>query len=688
MKLLDFVIVRLLLVLIIGISAGVFLNISNHLTYLILGLSFSLFILTYFISKHLFKKTIWFGLISYFTTFFLGMATVNFHNEKMSQNHYVHLIKTNRNEVSTVTFKIREVLKPGAYYNKYIANVLTINDKPVIGKILLNVAKDSIQNNAIHVDAVYTSRTSLKQINEPLNPFQFNYKEYLEKSYVYHQIFSSNKNLIKLDTLHKTSIYGIAYKIRRQINKQLKHYEFNQDVLAITNALLLGQRQHINKDIYTNYTHAGAVHILAVSGLHVGIVLLILNFVLRLLEYLKQGKFIKIIVILLCLWSFAIIAGLSASVVRAVTMFTAVAISINLRKPTNIYNILAISAFILLLVKPLFLFDVGFQLSYLAVIAIVAFQPVFYNLYTPKWAFDKLMWNVITVSFAAQLGVAPIALFYFHQFPGLFFISNIVIIPFLGCILALGILIIFFALVNINIPLLPDIYSWLISQINKLVAWVAKQEAFFFDDISFEFPQVIATYLLIVVSYFLITSKNKSNLVIPFLISVLILQLTFLYEKYHTSTHEFIVFHKSRHSIIGKKSNDLLTINHNLKSEAIKTQKFLKNYRVGAHISMTEYDSINPIYQINDQLLLIVDSIGVYNTKTLIPDIILLRNSPKINLTRLIDSIKPKLIIADGSNYKSYVARWKTTCKKQKLPFHYTYEKGAFILKHQPKINY
>ncbi|RSK41942.1 ComEC/Rec2 family competence protein [Mangrovimonas spongiae] len=680
MKLLDFVIIKLLLVLILGITTGVFLSISNYVVYLSLGLSFAIFSLLYFFSKKILSTNIWFGIVTYTTTFFLGVATVNFHNEKISQNHYTHFTNTNNTKASTITFKIREVLKPGTYYDKYIVEVLSINSQSVIGKLLLNVEKDSLQNTPLNVDAVYASREPLKQVNAPRNPFQFNYKDYLEKSYIYHQLFSQKEHLLKLDTLQETSIYGIAFKIRKHINQKLKVYAFNDDVLAITNALLLGQRQNISKDIYTNYTHAGAVHILAVSGLHVGIVLLILNFLLRPLEYLKQGNFIKIIVILLCLWSFAIIAGLSASVVRAVTMFTAVAISINLKKPTNIYNILAISAFILLLVKPLFLFDVGFQLSYLAVIAIVAFQPVFYKLYTPKWALDKLLWNVITVSFAAQLGVAPIALFNFHQFPGLFFISNIVIIPFLGCILALGILIIFLALVNINIPLLPDIYSWLITNINKLVAWVSHQEEFFFDNISFDFSQVATTYLVIMALYFLITSKNKSKHVIIFLISILVLQLTFLYKKHETNTREFIVFHKSKYSIIGEKSNDLLTINHNLKLEDLKTQKLIKNYKVGTYISETRYDSISPIYQANNNLILVVDSLGVYNIKKMTPDIILLRNSPKINLTRLIDSVKPKLIIADGSNYKSYVARWKTTCKKQKLPFHYTYEKGAFII--------
>src|SRR5690606_23990920 len=122
------------------------------------------------------------------------------------------------------------------------------------------------------------------------------------------------------------------------------------------------------------------------------------------LESLKRGKTIKIILIVIVLWGFAIVAGLSASVTRAVTMFSIVAIGMNLKRPSNIFNTLAISMFFLLLFKPLFLFDVGFQMSYLAVIAIVVFQPFLVKLWSPKFWPIKKLWQIFTVTMAAQLG--------------------------------------------------------------------------------------------------------------------------------------------------------------------------------------------------------------------------------------------------------------------------------------------
>ncbi|GGH35541.1 competence protein [Mangrovimonas yunxiaonensis] len=678
MKLLDFVIVKLTLALLLGIIAGVYLNAASSVVYTALGIALFALGGAYLMYKNTSKKTIWFGVITYLTTFFLGMATVNLHHENNLKSHYSQVIHLDSAARTRLIFKVKTSLKPGNYHQKYVVELLEIGPHKVTGNVLLNVKKDSLQHPLI-TDGIYATKTALAPIAAPLNPYQFDYGAYLKKRYIYHQIFCDPRELLTVSTKTST-LSGIAYNIRTQINNKLAIYNFHPDVLAITNALILGQRQTINQDIYSNYTNAGAVHILAVSGLHVGIILIILNVLFRPISRLKHGNTLKICLLVVCLWSFAIIAGLSASVIRAVSMFTAVAIAINLKKPTNTLNILAISAFVLLLINPLFLFHVGFQLSYLAVIAIVTINPLLRQLYKPRWALDKLFWNISTVSFSAQVGVAPIALYYFHQFPGLFFVSNLVILPVLGTILSLGILLMVLALMHVNLPFLAIIYAFLINSMNRLVAWIAKQEAFLFDNIPFNLWHVLATYILIILGVSLLQSKHKARFVVPILATVFLFQLVFIGTKKKHSKTSLVIFHKSRHSIIGHNAGGTLAIDHNLPYDDAKTLSLIKNYEVGAHVAETTYDSLKSFYVVNNKLLLVVDSLGIYNTKTLTPDIILLRNSPKINLTRLINAIQPELIIADGSNYKSYVARWKTTCRMQKLPFHYTYEKGAFIV--------
>lgn len=676
-RLLNFTIIKLTFFLIAGITIGYFANISLKVSlYATATLLFAL-LLAFLKARKQLVKTIWFGLLTYILMILIGILTTQLHEQKNFSNHYSHLISKDIDSLKTVSFRIREVLKPGQYHDKYIIDILDIDGKNTTGKSLLNIKKDTLLST-LKVDAIYLGKVTFKDLIHPLNPYQFDYKNYLEKTYIYHQLFTTKKPLLQVSS-HIHTLFGIASKIREHINKKLEVYNFKPDELAIINALLLGQRQDISKSIYNSYTNAGAIHILAVSGLHVGIILLILSLILKPLEQFKHGKLIKTILLISFLWAFALVAGLSASVTRAVTMFSIVAIAFNLRRPTNIYNTLAISMFIILLFKPMFLFDVGFQLSYLAVFAIVIVDPILYKLWHPKSKMVNLYWHTLTITISAQFGIIPISLYYFHQFPGLFFLSNLIIIPFLGIILGFGILIIFLAVFNILPTVLGNIYGWIIGVMNNFITWIAKQDAFLFKDIAFNLSFVLVFYLLIIATIRLLKKWNYNNLKL-LLIAIIVCQCTVLYTKYSRPEHTFVIFHKSRHSLIGHTHKNKLITSHDFDSITQLKTHIIRDYCIGNHIKLVERDTFQPVYLLKDKILLVVDSLSTYNIKTFSPDYVLLRQSPKLNLNRLIDSIKPKYIIADGSNYKSYIAHWEAICKKRKLPFHQTSKKGAFII--------
>lgn len=679
MRLLNFTIIKLTLCLIAGIIIAHFTNIPLKTTLLITGTLIIALFVSFLIAKKQFIKTIWFGALTFILMVAVGVLTANFHNQQNFSNHYTNQVSTHIDSLKTITFRIREVLKPGNYYDKYVIDILNVDENKTNGKSLLNIEKDSLKS-PLKVDAKYVSRTEFKNLIHPLNPYQFDYKNYLEKKYIYHQLFISNQSLLEVSSNTHT-LFGVANGIRDYINSKLKPYNFEPDELAIINALLLGQRQDISEEVYSSYTNAGAIHILAVSGLHVGIILIILSLVLKPLERFKHGKLLKTVLLVLFLWSFALIAGLSASVTRAVTMFSIVTIALNLKRPTNIYNTLAISMFVILLFKPMFIFDVGFQLSYLAVFAIVGIDPYLYNLWRPKNYFLDKYWHTLTITISAQFGIIPISLYYFHQFPGLFFISNLVIIPLLGLILGFGILVIILAVLNLLPQFIADIFGYIIGLMNNFVGWVSKQEAFLFKEIPFNLLYVIASYLLIIFGISLIIKKRTIYLKLM-LLSIIIFQCVFIYTSYNKPQNELVVFHKSRFSLIGNTSNNKIIVSHNFDSITASKNNIIKDYVVGNHITNIQKDSLESIYKLNKKTLLLIDSLGVYNVKSFAPDYVLLSQSPKINLNRLIDSIKPKYIIADGSNYKSYVERWEVICKKRKLPFHQTSKKGAFIIKY------
>lgn len=680
MKLLNFAIIKITLYLILGILFAHYFKISSdYVLSTTLVFLISLFTILYVEKKHL-VKSIAFGVFTAFTFITIGILTYQTHDQKKFKQHYTQHYNLSKDTVQSLSFRIREVLKSGVNHDKYIVDIFKINTKNVVGKTLLNIKKDSV-SSSYKVDDILIATTPLQDLNGPLNPNEFDYKAYLKRQYVYHQIFAETHQLLLIQSRVQT-IFGYAAQLRNRINFQLKSYHFKPDELALINALLLGQRQDISDDIYNSYSKAGVIHILAVSGLHVGIILLLLNSVFKPLEYLKRGKTIKIILIVIVLWGFAIVAGLSASVTRAVTMFSIVAIGMNLKRSSNIFNTLAISMFFLLLFKPLFLFDVGFQMSYLAVIAIVVFQPFLVKLWSPKFWPIKKLWQIFTVTMAAQLGVMPISLFYFHQFPGLFFVSNLVIIPFLGIILGMGILIIIMALLNILPFWLADLYGGMISIMNSFVRWVSLQEQFVFTDIPFSILQVLTSYLLLITLLFLIKKQNFKRLSIAML-SLLVFQSVLIFEKIKNQQDALIVFHKSRFSVIGIKNNTFLTVAHNLDSTAIADDYSIINYKIGNAITQIKEDSLENIYLFQNKTLLVIDSLGFYQIPEFNPDYILLRKSPQINLMRLLEYTKPQLIIADGSNYKSYLQRWETTCLEQKIPFHLTSRAGAFVLKEE-----
>ncbi len=666
MNLLKFVPIKLTIFLIIGIIIGFY---NDFMPSVAISITLILVLLLgYFLRKSTRENSGYFGITVLVTTIFIGIIAITQWKPKNHENHYSHLEKS---EIGIIHLKIVEVLKPNHFSNRYTAKVKSIDGTSASGKVILSVSKKS-DKKAFFIDQEILTNDSFTAIKPPLNPHQFNYKNYLHKLGIYDQIVIQNQNYTLLKNSTPTS-YGVAAQLRSKIIRSLHLANFGKEELSIIQALLLGQKNDISEATYSDYKNAGAVHILALSGLHIGILLLLLQFVLKPLEYLPKGKTIKLITTVLLLWCFAFLAGLSASIIRAVTMFSFVAYALYLNRPSNTYNILALSMFfILLIINPTLLFQVGFQMSYAAVFAIVWLYPILQKFWTPKQFVFKKIWQLLSVSLAAQIGVLPLSLFYFHQFPGLFFISNLIIVPFLGIILGIGILVIILAVFQTLPQFLASFYNAIIALMNTLIGYIAHQEAFIFKNIAFDAVQLILAYLFLIgfaITKFKTTFKNVA-LVVAVLIG---LQGYTLYTKYQSRKKEgVLVMHQTKNTIIANRTGLQLQ----LFSNSFETTSTINSYMIGERITELTSDSLKNAYTFKGKNLVIIDSLGVYTSTKV--HTILLTQSPKLNLERLIDSIRPQQIIFDGSNYSSYIKRWKATCLKRKLPFHYTGEKGAY----------
>lgn len=612
---------------------------------------------------------------SFILFFLIGLSVVMIHNCKNKPNYFETFVKQN----STKILKIDKVLKPNSYFDTYHAKVIQVDSFQVSGSVQVNIKKDSTLKDLL-VDELIMIKADFQDLNAAVNPHQFDYKSYLLKKGIQQQVYLKTGYFASLG-MGKSSLKGWSAKFRNKVQKALKNYSFSKNELGVISALLLGQRQEISKQLIADYANAGAIHILAVSGLHVGIILLILSWLLNPLERIKYGKLFKMLLIILLLWLFAFVAGLSASVVRAVTMFTFVTFGLFVKKKKVIEFSLIASLFFLLIFNPMFLFDVGFQLSYLAVFGIVWVQPQLAKIYSSTNKIQHKVWQLLTVSVAAQIGILPLSLFYFHQFPGLFFLSNLLIIPFLGAILMGGILVICLALFGILPQLLAVIYAAIISGMNGFVAFVSNQERFLFKDLSVSFSWMLVLYVFLFFGIRFFFQKTPKRL-LYFLIAILLVQGVFLWESHQKKTkNEYLIFHKSRQSILAKRIGNQLFVAAHFDSLSLTNSRIIQDYKIGEGLQKINKMTFKNFLRFKQHQLLFVDSLGVYQLPSLNKPIVVLQQSPKINLERLITYLQPSQIVADGSNYKSYVANWQLISNQHQIPFHHTGTNGAFILK-------
>ena len=221
-----------------------------------------------------------------------------------------------------------------------------------------------------------------------------------------------------------------ALMLREQIVKKFRTWSLEDDVLAIISALTVGDKSKLTREIKAAYNAAGVSHILALSGLHIGILSMILSWLFYPLRQVSGGKWVASFLIVGVLWGFAFLSGLSPSVIRAVTMFSAyVVASIFSEDRFSGFSALTLTAFIMLIYQPMYLFDIGFQLSFMAVLGIFIFYPLIDNLFVVRNKIVAYLWNVISLSLAAQLATLPLILFYFGTFPVYFLLSNLVVAP-------------------------------------------------------------------------------------------------------------------------------------------------------------------------------------------------------------------------------------------------------------------
>jgi len=499
--------VRLLLALLSGILLAHFWGKYNEFLPIVWGALFVLYLcLVYLVPK---RKRVYFspirGGLLLFIIAFAGYLLVHFRNESHLPYHVLQERRHFEYYKARIISEVQE--KPKTYQFVCAIEQIQIEGEwqKARDKVNIFLQKDSNSTYQPRFGDVFVTQNKLQLINEPLNEFQFNYRKFLAYKNIYHQQYIRQEEFGYLgnEVAWYEQIEAVAIRIRQYCDRVLEKYIASEQEHGIAAALILGVKYHLDEDLKQAYTNAGVTHVLAVSGMHVGIIFALLNILLKHLKKRRNGKILYVLLILGALWLYAFVTGLSGSVSRAVTMFSLITIASNTGRNTNIYNTLASSAFFLLLWNPFLLMDVGFQLSYMAVISIVYLYPKLYALYeAPNRAIDFL-WQMTCVSVAAQVFTLPITLYHFHQYPTYGILASVLVVPLGQIILPLGIAVIVFSF----LPPLAEGLGWSLQKIiwatNKIVFGIENLD-YATTSLVLDAPQAIAlsVFLLFLVWFF------------------------------------------------------------------------------------------------------------------------------------------------------------------------------------------
>jgi competence protein ComEC len=562
---------RLLTGVIAGILLGIYLNVVPiFIAWTVVGI-FALLLNIVIFNKNFFSsyRYRWLpGVLIYFLTVFLFYIITL---EKTTINYPNHFSKNIFRAEGFIGYISEEPIEKAKSRKTEIEITSVRIDSSWIscaGKCLLYISRDSLSSKLGYGDVIAFT-TVPSETSPPQNPSQFNYKQYLAFHQVYHQVYLASGKWIPLKIKDGSELKRVALGVRKKLLKIYSENNISGQELAVLSSLTLGYTDDIDEETQQAFAASGALHVLSVSGLHVGIVVYALSLLLFFLDKGKRNKIIKTLLLIIFIWAYALVTGLSAAVLRAAVMFTVIILGKAFLRQTNIFNAIAVSAVILLIFNPYLIMEVGFQLSYLALIGIVAIHPWLYRqLYVKNWLLDKV-WELTSVSIAAQLATFPLGLLYFQQFPNGFLLSNLIVIPVSNLIIFGGLGMLFVNLFSSSAAALVAIpVKYVTLLLNQIVLRIEKVPYSYVPGISVNIFQTWLIYFIIIAICVFVIKKNVVWLSVSFLLMVFFLG-SWLYDSiqigkqremivYSVNGKSAVQFTQGRSAVLFA-SNDLLS---------------------------------------------------------------------------------------------------------------------------------
>jgi competence protein ComEC len=588
-----------------------------------------------------------------------------YNNDLSKESHYFRFI----DQSITAKLTICRQLKSTKVSERFYGKLHMINDTQVEGKVLIEFPL-SVEND-LKVGDVFVCKTTLRSINAPVSPYDFDYKRYLIRQHVYAKIKLEGR-YVKLG--EDNSLLVTLQKFRSSLSKTLEESNLSTNTVVLMKAMLLGDKSSVTQEIKTSFTDSGVVHIIAISGMHIGILYFVLLFTFGFVKRLKYGNYVYVCMVLICLWSFAVFSGLSSSVVRSVLMFSFFTLTKLKKGYRLVFEALVTSMLILLLFDSNYIFDIGFQLSYFAVISIVTFYPLFSKHVTLKIKVILYFVDILLVSFVAQLGVLGLTLFYFHQVPLHFLLTNFFAVSLLPVVLYGGILVLIKVIINVQSVHLEVWYDNFISFYLQVIQFFSSLSQWILKDVEIRITHVLSYYVLLYGVWYLANSISYKKITHFFCLCI-VCQLMFIVETIYTK-EELLLYNNYGPSLVTVQTAKKLRIfgksilNH-------KDSLLLKENRFQNNIEELICDT-NEVFAFKGVTYLMVNKTKSYDLLSKKGMVFIISNNPKINMERMIISLRPKTIIIDNSNYKYHQVKWIDTCEKFNIPFYIISDQGAY----------
>jgi len=663
----------------LGLNFGIYADVA--ILIILLGvLSITFFALNIAYKRFNIYKVRWVGGILIGLVLFLaGWISIANYSELNKSNHFSktpaqYLIARISNE---------PVLKNGYYrFTTRVIEAINKNTKTATSGTLLIALKDSSAKSLSYGDELLI-KSSYTTIDPPYNPAEFNYKQYLANQNIYYQQFLFSHQCAVLQHNTGNPIIAYALTLRRHLVEKLKANMHDPAAIAIASILILGYRADLSNDVLQTYSKTGTIYVLTVSGAQLAVIYFMFSFVLSFLTRHKYGKVLRAIIIIVALWYYALLTGLSPAICRGAVVLSMVIIGRSYNRYINTLNILAFSAFVLLMYDPFYITEVGFQLAYLAVGGLIVFRPIVYKWFSFKNRIADRVWNLCSISIAAQAVTFPLAMFYFHQFPVFFLVSNLLVVIPVAIIMYTGIL-------YLLLPQIPVVSHWLGSILehnllimNRMLIFIEQLPFASLNKIWINPAEYILFYAIIISLFYFLYNRKVWLLRLAF-VCILLLSINISLEKINdqrTNTIAFLNLRKHLGIVMKNGTNavvisDLSDTDRNYKysiqpyldSSGVKSmQVYNLQQNMRSAFAAKQYD----LLQFRDFKLLFCNGQSNYAilNNTFKPDYVYVIGNPYTSINIMVNKQVQQTLVVDAGNSDQFIYALQQKADRAKVKY-------------------